>query len=315
MSPRLSYAEVFFGAAFAVAVVAVLAPVAGKWLRPTQNYDGFRAVAAATLQYATDNDEVLPLAMSYDTVQKRWRYNQFTAVPSGSVAAGGRNQFPRKVEESSVVYNSIRPYLNEWSSLGTPGLPIVENLTSVASPLINLNYNGLLHAWPVPQMYDEKIVPLYHQAYRQNTRALGISVPNLYCAAINAPLCRFHPRALPGKPTVAQGNFGYYWVPSARPENFTVWVVDRSLAFLQSDGSLRVRTIELPTWPQYAENVQDSPWSSFDPTGIPGTPFWMTDCGEPYLPKARGISIFYAGFFRPDNEGTYSSLECDFGGG
>jgi len=98
--------------------------------------------------------------------------------------------------------------------------------------------------------------------------------------------------------------------------NFTVWVYKHRIVIARVDGSAGSIEYEAPTWPRYAENVNENPWSTFAPVwgDVPqGSPGWMTDCVEPGGHKSGGV--FYAGYFRPDNEFNYTLQQCDFGGG
>lgn len=246
-------------------------------------------------------------------------------MPNGWTTAGNRHLDPRRSEEAVFVLNSIQPYvknLDIYAGAGLSKVPIAGVNPAVAGyqPYgMNLTYNGFLHAWNATAVASPSKLPLMLQNYKENTLGMMISNPVLCCT--NAQVdCRFNPNGYPqaGQTSCAYygAGYGYVWFLSTLPSNFTVWVYGRGMTFIASDTSARMIQFNAPNWPQYAENVNSSPWSSFDPSpNYPkGSPYWMTDCVQPGGTKG-GNNVFYAGFFRPDSEYSYTLQQCDFGGG
>jgi prepilin-type N-terminal cleavage/methylation domain-containing protein len=314
-----------------IAIIAILAAIlfpvfaqAKLAAKKTQTLSQFKQTGLAANIYITDSDDVFPLAMSFDSVGNKWRSNGLTAIPAGWCSNAGRDIFPRKEEEQSVVWNSIQPYTKNLGVYEGAGLVDVNTFSLTQSVVVgapkpakvNLNYNGLLHGWSATAINQPSKLPLMLENYKENTLGTAIANPQLCCTDVG-PGCRFNPGGYPqGGQTscVYYGpGYGYVWFLSTQAANFTLWVYGRGMPFVASDTSARTVQFNAPLWPQYAQNVNSSPWSSFDPNGVPGSPYWMTDCVAPGGTKPN--PIFYAGYFRPDSQYDYTLTQCDFGGG
>ncbi|MCW5936349.1 MAG: prepilin-type N-terminal cleavage/methylation domain-containing protein [Fimbriimonadaceae bacterium] len=311
-----------------IAIIAILAAIlfpvfaqAKEAAKKTQTLSQFKQLGTAANIYITDSDDVFPLAMGYNQLTNAWRVDAFTGVPVGWTSSGLRHQEPRRSEEAAVVYNSLQPYMRNYGIWQGSGLPVrdLQGVQVAGGPqpaIMNAAYNGILHGWSATSVAQPSKLPLFVQAYKENQKGFMISLPQLCCSNPGTS-CQFSPSGPPqagGSCAYYPGvDIGYVWFQQTDPANQTVWVYGRGMAFISSDTSARFLQLNAPKWPQYAENVNNSPWSSFDPDGPDGAPYWVSDCVAPGGTKGNGT--WYPGFFRPDSEFSYSSQECDFGGG
>lgn len=315
-----------------IAIIAILAAIlfpvfaqAKEAAKKTQTLAQFKQVGTSAHIYLADHDDRYPLSMSYNSVGNVWRHGNYHAVPNGWTTAGSRHLDPRRTEEGSFVLNALQPYIKNldiYSGAGLANVALAGVNPAVAGyePVgINVTYNGFLHAWSSTAVASPSKLPMMLQNYKENTRGMMISNPVL-CCTVAGPACQFNGSGYPqpGQTSCAYygAGYGYVWFLSTLQSNFTVWVYGRGMAFIAADTSARMIQFNAPNWPQYAENVNSSPWSSFDgsPGWPKGSPYWMTDCVQPGGTKG-GSNIFYAGFFRPDSEYNYTLQQCDFGGG
>jgi prepilin-type N-terminal cleavage/methylation domain-containing protein len=317
-----------------IAIIAILAAIlfpvfaqAKLAAKKTQTLAQFKQTGLAANIYITDADDVFPLSMSYDSLAAggvgAWRTGSYTGVPNGWTSTAARDVEPRKSEEGTMVFNSIQPYTKNLGVYEGAGLidfnPGFTQSLVVGAPKpakCNLTFNGLLHAWSATAINQPSKLPLMLENYKQNTIGGQISNPVL-CCTNTGPDCRFNPGGYPQGGQVSCAyygpGYGYVWFLSTAAANFTVWVYGRGMPFVASDTSARMVQFNAPVWPLYAQNVNASPWSAFDPAGVPGSPYWMTDCVAPGGTKPN--PIYYAGYFRPDSQYDYTLNQCDFGGG
>jgi prepilin-type N-terminal cleavage/methylation domain-containing protein len=310
-----------------IAIIAILAAIlfpvfaqAKEAAKKTATLSQYKQVGTAANIYLTDSDDVFPLQFGPNSAVGGWRMGSWHAVPAGSNSVGGRNTEPRMSEEGQIIFNSMQPYIKNGDMFAGVGLPKVEvfgsaNKTAKQSD-INLSYNGLLHAWSATAVAQPSRLPMLAPLMmKQNMVGAGLISPSLNCA-LDTFVCRFTPGAFPsGKAGVYYGGapYGYVWFGVGNSGNFTLWQYGKGMAFVATDTSAKFMTFNAPNWPQYANNVNSSPWSAFDPAGPPGSPYWMTDCSTPG--RAKNTEVYYAGYFRPDSNFSYTDAECDFGGG
>ncbi|MCW5936350.1 MAG: prepilin-type N-terminal cleavage/methylation domain-containing protein [Fimbriimonadaceae bacterium] len=311
-----------------IAIIAILAAIlfpvfaqAKEAAKKTQTLSQFKQLGTAANIYITDSDDVFPLAMGFATNLNTWRSNAFTSVPSGWTSSGLRNVEPRKSEEMATVYNSMQPYMKNygiWQGAGLPNRDLqgVQVAGGPQAAFMNAAFNGILHGWSATAVAQPSKLPLFTEAYKENQKGFMISLPQL-CCTNQGVACQFNASGPPqgsGSCSYYPGvNIGYVWFLQTSAEAQTVWVYGRGMAFISSDTSARFIQMNAPKWPQYAENVNTSAWSSFDPAGPPGSPYWMSDCVAPG--GTKGSATWYPGFYRPDSEFNYTAQQCDFGGG
>jgi prepilin-type N-terminal cleavage/methylation domain-containing protein len=314
-----------------IAIIAILAAIlfpvfaqAKVAAKKTATLAQYKQVGTGAQIYISDYDDMYPLAFGPNTTNNGWRIGAYHAVPNGwtSTGAPARDTEPRKSEEGMQINNSLYPYLKNWGLYSGTGLPtasnpaLVQSVNGVQPALVNLSFNGMLHAWSATAVAQPSRLPLLSPTMmRQNLKGAVITSPSLDCQASGNQNCRFAPGALPsGAPGPFGGaQYGYVWWGVGDAANFTLWQYGRGMSFVSSDTSARFFNFNAPNWPQYAANVNSSPWSAFDPNGPPGSPYWMTDCVSPG--RVKGSEPYYPGYYRPDSEFNWTNNECDFGGG
>lgn len=315
-----------------IAIIAILAAIlfpvfaqAKESAKKTATLSQYKQVGTAAHIYLSDNDDLFPLAQAPSTATGGHRIGSLAALPAGWTTSANRHLEPRKSEEAMAHFNAIYPYMKNWGIIAGSGLPLYDYGVAAAPgaparALVNLSMNGLLHAWSATAIASISRLPLFSPTMmKQNLGGLGISSPQMNCR-VDTQACRFnptgHPAGIPGAiygggATDAQYAYAWWLVGSAG--NFSLWQYGRGMAFVASDTSARHMNFNAPLWPQYALNVNSSPWSSFDPSGPPGSPYWMTDCVAPG--GTKGTMPYYPGYYRPDSEYNWTSNECDHGGG
>ena len=316
-----------------IAIIAILAAIlfpvfaqAKEAAKKTSTLSQYKQVGTAVQIYLADSDDLFPLGAPPNTATGGWRTNGVVAVPNGWTSLGNRHVEPRRSEEAQQIMNSIQPYTKNYGLYEGVGLPKVDAVASWAgapkagnlSPAyVNLSYNGLLHAYSGTAVAAPSRLPLLAPTHmKQNLIGASLSSPVLDCALGDNMACRFTPGGFPAGaagPINGGQPYGYVWWGVGQGSNFTLWQYGRGMCFVATDTSAKYIQFNAPNWPQYAENVNSSPWSSFDPSGPPGSPYWMTDCVSPG--RTKGTEVYYPGFFRPDSEFNWKTSECDFGGG
>lgn len=311
-----------------IAIIAILAAIlfpvfaqAKVAAKKTATLAQYKQVGTAVAIYLADSDDNFPLAIPPNSATGGWRIASYVAVPNGWTTAGGRNVEPRLSDEGQMVNNSMMPYIKSdglYSGTGLPDMDIF-GATGVAGKTpskVNLSFNGILHAYSATAVASPSRLPILAPLMmKQNLRGAVINSPALDCLP-NAQQCRFNPSGPPGGAPGPYGgaSYGYvWWYVGTNPSNFTLWQYGKGMSMVASDTSAKFMTFNAPNWPQYAANVNSSPWSAFDPAGPPGSPYWMTDCVSPGATK--GSQIYYPGYFRPDSEYSWKDSECDYGGG
>lgn len=315
-----------------IAIIAILAAIlfpvfaqAKESAKKTATLAQYKQVGTAAQIYISDNDDTYMLSMAPNTVSGGQRISSYAALPAGWTTSGNRHLEPRRTEESMAHFNALYPYMKNWGVISGAGLPehnfgIAAVAGAPAPALVNLSMNGMLHAWSGTAIASISKLPLFSPTMmKQNLRGLGLSSPLLNCRT-DTYACRFspsgHPAGTPGQIYGGGGtdaSYAYAWYLVGSAANFTLWQYGRGMAFVAADTSARHMNFNAPLWPLYATNVNSSPWSSFDPAGPAGSPYWMTDCVAPGA--AKGTMPFYPGYYRPDNEFNYTNVECDHGGG
>jgi len=319
-----------------IAIIAILAAIlfpvfaqAKEAAKKTQTLAQFKQTATSTAIYVTDTDDVLPLAFCYNNASAgtavypgatQWRWLNLHAVPAGSASNASRNVDPRKSEEATMVLNALYPYTKSYALYNAAGLTTVTSLTQAtntgapAQAAVGISYNGLLHSYPASGIDRPSNCPLFWKGnYKEND--LGtITSPNLVCDGKD---CRFNGSGLPsGGPTATDPivggspGYGYVWWGFS---NDTLFVYGKGMPWIFNDTSAKFISYgNMPLWPSFGSST-NAPWSAMDPNGIAGAPYWSVDCVRPG--GTKGVDIFYWGYFRPDNDGSLTTAQCDVGGG
>ncbi|RYG46435.1 prepilin-type N-terminal cleavage/methylation domain-containing protein [bacterium] len=305
-----------------IAIIAILAAIlfpvfaqAKEAAKKTTTLSQYKQVGTSSQIYLSDSDDTFPLGFSFNSAGNQWRAQNYHSVPNGATGSAGRDAEPRKSEEGMFVLNSLQPYAKNYQIFQANGLA---NTSIAAQPQstvagapkqapVNITMNGLLHAWSATAVASPSKLPLFWAGnFKENVVGVSTSNPLLWCIE-PGEACRFNPSG------GAQGNPAntYAWFGAASPGNFTVFVYGKGMPFVAADTSARFIQFNAPKYPQYAQNANTSPFSSFDPTGVEGTPYWITDCNPGGAYNANAI---WPGFFRPDSEFNYAPEQCQFTG-
>lgn len=279
----------------------------------------YRQTGGAILLYATDHDDVFPLAFGTDGNFGQARWNHWHRVPAGWQANGVHDSPARIMEDSQMWANSTIPYARGMATLAQPGNRNYQwpniNYSQAVAPraMLGLSMNGMLHGWPASAVSRPSELPVvWPGMYKQNLDGMGLTNPQLFCA-VPGP-CRFNPTG----PPVAGGEPGYGYVWWSYDNGFTTWVYTKGMVFVSADMSARYQTIQLPEWTEAKTMTNRHPFSAFaDGGGRTGTPAWMIHCVEPggHKPAEPGLDgkVYYPGFFRPDSDFDYTLDQCDVG--
>jgi prepilin-type N-terminal cleavage/methylation domain-containing protein len=310
-----------------IAIIAILAAIlfpvfaqAKAAAKKTATLAQFKQVGTATAIYENDSDDHFPLAFSYDNTNGFWRAAYYHATPVGAVTSGNppRNSPQRMSEESVFVLNALQPYIKSWGMYAGNGLadynPTSLFNTAVTPAHVNLTFNGLLHAYSATNMARPSSVPLYWSGrFKGNDVGESLSNPQLSCDG-GGQDCLFNPTGYPNSNGASVNpGYGYYWFGATNGAAMSIFVYGKGIPYVFSDTSAKFQNYgNLPFWPQYASNV-GTPWSAMDPAGPDGAPYWSVDCVAPG--GTKGSMPFYWGFFRPDNDGSFTIANCDAGGG
>ncbi|MFM9873381.1 MAG: prepilin-type N-terminal cleavage/methylation domain-containing protein [Fimbriimonadaceae bacterium] len=313
-----------------IAIIAILAAIlfpvfaqAKVAAKKTQCLSNYKQLGTSSAIYTADYDDVLPLAYNWNSAGY-FRTSGATglasaAVPLGWTTTGARDVNPRLGEDSVFVLNSIQPYVKNNQMYEAPGQSDLATGWAQAAgkpgpAKVNMSMNGMLSGYSTTAIAQISKNPLFWQAHmRFNRIGAGYSAPMMDCGV--SPTCQFNPGGYPGA-NVGTG-YGYNWfVPTLDPNLLNTSIYGKSSIYVSTDTSARTYNWGgLPTWPQYAVlNVNTNPFSASDPLGNKDSPYWITDCVAPGGTKGGG-AIFYPGYFRPDSEYTYTTAQCDSGGG
>ena len=311
-----------------IAIIAILAAIlfpvfaqAKEAAKKTATLSQYKQVGTATAIYIGDADDVFPLSFGPNGATGGWRIGSYHAVPNGWTNVGGRDLEPRKSEEAQVFSNSLMPYIKNdgmYSGVGLPDVDIFGATGVGPKPTkVNLSYNGMLHGYSATAVAAPSRLPLMAPLMmKQNLTGAIITSPALDCLPSGSQVCRFsagaHPSGNPAGGPYGGSAYGYVWWGVGNSANFSLWQYGKGMTMVATDTSAKFITFNAPIWPQYANNVNSSPWSSFA-ASPPGSPYWMTDCVSPG--KAKGSEVYYPGYFRPDSEFNWKDSECDYGGG
>jgi prepilin-type N-terminal cleavage/methylation domain-containing protein len=324
-----------------IAIIAILAAIlfpvfaqAKESAKKTSTLSNYKQMGTAGLMYATDNDDTFMLqagrAVSATGNPMRWCFQ--TSVPNGW-RRNGVHDAPRRVEEDGQFpLNSVTPYVKSTALYAQNG---VQKVIAAGLDTTNINkqpadiglaFNGMLSQWSATAVNSPSRVPLWSALmFKQNRVGLGLSSPVLWCDSPTGGPCQFNPSGPPQANydggfcgfSSTPGPYGYAWWGFGGSVT-TTWVYNRGLHFVMTDSSARHINIgDLPKWGDsgvnFAQgNANTSPWSAFDEAGVPGAPYWMTDCVAPGGQAGSANAFYYPCFYRPDSEGSWTT-EADYG--
>jgi prepilin-type N-terminal cleavage/methylation domain-containing protein len=264
-----------------IAIIAILAAIlfpvfaqAKEAAKKTSTLSNFKQMGTAIQIYNGDNDDRFPLAFGTDGATGLPRWDFYHRVPQNWDNTAPFNTATRQEEDGQFWANSIQSYVKNNDMYAQNGVPKTANVSfaNAVRPraLMGMTFNGMLHQWSGTAITEPSKLPL-----------------------VWAGLFKY----------------GYVWWGWATPTAyFTSWVYSRGLIFSSADSSAKFRTMNAPLYPAAAMNTNENPWSQFDPAGVPGAPYWMTDCVSPG--RTQGSEVYYPGFFRPDSDFNWDDSEC-----
>lgn len=263
MRRTIAFRESFASLFVVLSAGALLYPVlASSASMRRDDKSNLKQLGTAITLYATDADDVLPLAIGRTSAS--WRWNMMVAVPEDIRA----HSSPSVVDaDRSVWANAARPYYRDTSLLAIPDAPVVDThrpLRSDATPAtVGIAMNGLLHAYRFAEIGTLDKVPLLWESMGPvNYQGFAMTNPSLMCIQSNDP-CRFDPSGGPGGvmfngPTIAD------------------LTTDATYSILMADMSLATRPYPGPT-------DTTSPWASINADGT-GASYWQCSAGRSMYP-------------------------------
>jgi prepilin-type N-terminal cleavage/methylation domain-containing protein len=309
-----------------IAIIAILAAIlfpvfaqAKEAAKKTATLNNYKQVGVGLHLYTTDNDDVASLSAGRNSADGRLRWDFWHSVPAGWRNVAPFNTAQRIAEDSQFWANSMLPYSKNNAILEQNGILTISRVNDPRAKepaRVGMTYNGMLHGYSMSGVASPSRLPVYWAGmWKQNSLGLGLVSPVLQCGATGGAPCQFNPSGLPQVGGSSDG-YGYAWWGFNEAVN-TTWIYGRGMHFVAADSSAKFRNVTAPNWPQKIM-TNDHPFSAFDPNDIPGSPYWMTDCGRPGVPKTgmTGSSPnIYPGYFRPDSEFNYTEQQCDIGNG
>jgi hypothetical protein len=239
--------------------------------------------------YLTDSDDMFPLGYRYTpgTPDGTWRFNFTVSTPLGWMGPGLVQGTPaRMAEDQSHWSNTINPYTKNYGVYEGPGMPTRDVYGPIpagqikAPALVNITYNGLLHAYNATAVAQPSRIPLLWNG-RGKGNALGASLSNPSLNCPNPGDCRYNAGASPQAAAVYPGGWMYVIYE-------TIWMWANGGNFTMTDTSTKFRRLGAAISPANTDPLTD-PYTGYNAQGNPGF-FWCnTGPCYPYL-------------FRPDYE-------------
>lgn len=320
-----------------IAIIAILAAIlfpvfaqAKEAAKKASTLSNFKQIGTAFQIYLGDTDDRFPLSHGRDEAALTDRFDFYHHVPANWENQAPFNTAQRIAEENQFWANSISPYVKNNDMYQQLGMATTVNagagyaFTVRPRAKMGMTYNGMLHSWSGTTITEPSKLPLVAGLFwKQNRDGFARSSPTLVCdrTGAGAGPCIFTPGACPqsggGQLAVPYactglGGYGYVWWGFATPASmFTTWIYGRGMIFTSTDTSSRHKTLNAPLAPgNWAMNTNDNPWSQFDPAGVPGAPYWMTDCYSPGGVHSSVTQVYYPGYFRPDSDFNWDDSEC-----
>ena len=307
-----------------IAIIAILAAIlfpvfaqAKEAAKKAATLSNFKQIGTATQIYLSDTDDRYPLSFGRDEIAGIMRWDFYHHVPADWENNAPFNTAQRKAEEGQFWANSVAAYVKNNEMYAQQGMTTTQNAGAGYAATIKprakmgMTYNGMLHGWSGTTITEPAKLPLlWAGLFKQNRDGFARSSPTLECdAPAPAGPCIFTPGALPQQGSLG-GAYGYVWWGFATPRSyFTTWIYGRGMIFSHTDTNAKHKTLNAPLAPSnWAMNTNDNPWSQFDPNGVGGAPYWMTDCVNPG--SAQGTQTYYPGYFRPDSDFNWDDTEC-----
>lgn len=304
-----------------IAIIAILAAIlfpvfaqAKEAAKKTSTLSNFKQLGTSVHIYIADQDDRFPLSFGTDGATSLPRWDAYHRVPQNWDNTAPFNTQTRQDEDAQFWANAMMPYVKNLEIFSQNGVPKTQNAGIYANAVraraqMGVTYNGMLHGWSGTAIAEPSKLPLvWAGMMKQNRDGVSRSSPTLLCDAPTPGPCIFTPG---GRPMAGNSDptYGYVWWGFGTPATyFTTWIYGRGMVFANADSSARFRTLNSAIYPAASNNTNESPFSQFQNNGVPGAPYWMTDCVSPG--RAQGTEVYYPGFFRPDSDFNWDDSEC-----
>lgn len=263
-----------------IAIIAILAAIlfpvfaqAKEAAKKTAALSNVKQTATAFAMYLADSDDTYPTGYRF-TPGVGWRWNFSVSTPLGWMGPNyAQGQPARMAEDASHWTNCIASYTKSDNILEGPGLPQrdvygVTGATPRRPALVNMTYNGLLHAWSATAVAAPSNLPLiWNGRGRGNGIGNSLTNPALTCPQDGSAGCRYTPGGAPG------GAMFTIW------DSMWMWAKGGNMAF--ADTSAKFRRFGATLSPGATDWRQD-PYTGYNAQGNPGF-VWVDGAGYPWL--------------------------------
>lgn len=135
-------------------------------------------VAKGMLVYASDYNDMMPLAFAKASEGEQWHWSKVYRSPDIHNL------------DAHVWANTVRPYWQAERPLALDGPTHIYNLSIQEGHSIGITYNGLLHGFPTSSIENPKLVPITWTPYGKQNYYGALANPSLHCILFHKP-CRF----------------------------------------------------------------------------------------------------------------------------
>jgi prepilin-type N-terminal cleavage/methylation domain-containing protein len=292
-----------------IAIIAILAAIlfpvfaqAKAAAKKTADTTNKKQMSTAVAIYVTDFDDYYPLGYRFtpNGTTGKWQWNFSVSCPIGWMGPGfPQGVEPRMSEDRNHWSNTIMPYMKNGGIFEGPGMKTLDvygyptSGAGVKTPyMVNVAYNGLLHAYNASGVVQAADVPLMWGGNGAVNRiGNALTIPALNCPNdISMGACIY----TSGAPSngLAPGSVGGYMFVI----NNSMWMYARGVNWTYCDTHAKFRRIG-----NTPEPAQNDPYT--DPNVYYNTQGWTTNgsgttgTGFFYISTDGGAYPF---LFRPD---------------
>jgi prepilin-type N-terminal cleavage/methylation domain-containing protein len=303
-----------------IAIIAILAAIlfpvfaqAKESAKKAANLSNYKQLGTATLVYATDTEDKLPLAFGHDPVpsRPRWYWNGTVPFPADWHTTGSWATNPAWQQVARAPWaNSVQSYVKNfdiYDGLGAgkhrfsaDGANFSDPVAAARARSISVTYNGLLHGWSATAITEpSKLIMVWagtgKGAFEGRTYPAN---PVLLCNG-RAPECQFNPTGPPQSDATLSSGHAWAWFWTV--DGVSSYVFGQGWNAVRSDSSAKYYLSGRVTGPPPAEpnrRYNDSPYAHILVGGEPWTQWGCTPPGSNTLP-------YYSCMFRPDSDFNY----------
>jgi prepilin-type N-terminal cleavage/methylation domain-containing protein len=296
-----------------IAIIAILAAIlfpvfaqAKESAKITVVISNTKQLGTAMVMYATDNDDIFPLAMGKrpESPAGAWGVGLLHPTPA-NVVMNAPWQTPERVDMAANSWgNSIQPYVKSYPMYEVNGLKEFQFPDTwkdgVTPAKTVLTMNGLLHSYSASSINSPSLAILMWPGQGAvNVKGRSSANPSLNCGT--APDCRFNPGGAPSSVTgtATTGNDGMF---STDPTGNSVWVFSRRRSpMVRTDTSAKAFTVGntiAPSAVAFGPGIFNDPYAQVASNGS-NARFWKCSLDGDGNPEWNPASN-YTCYFRPD---------------